>query len=281
MHRPADRNAVIEDRLWHGVGPGWMLESASWWWMRAMICFSRLGYLGQLGNQLFQVAATLAAAKRFGTNAKFPHWKYAQFFQGRFDQTLSKDEIAETYVEKTAHFNSIPDRPNLDLFGFFQSHRYFSDEEPLIRNAFAVTEDLVPAPWRDAQADCSIHVRRKDYLARSHKYVPLQMDYYDSAIKYMRERGCSRFLLFSDDVEWCKNNFPGDIKIVDGLTDIQSLSLMSQCNHHIIANSTFSWWGSWLGNEDRDCSPTLVCLLLLDAKERFLSVLSGLASLAQ
>jgi hypothetical protein len=212
-----------------------------------MICFSRLGNLGQLGNQLFQVAATLAAAKRFETNAKFPTWKYAKFFQQSLDQSLQQTEIANTYVEAGSRFVPVPNLPDMDLFGFFQSHRYFVDQESYIRECFTMKPDLLPADWSNKEADCSIHLRRKDYLKRSHEFVPLQMDYYNRAIERMRKIDCRSFLVFTDDIEWCRHNLPADFTIVDdSLSDVQSLYLMSKCKNHIIANSTFSWWGSWL-----------------------------------
>lgn len=212
----------------------------------AMISFSRLGNLGQLGNQLFQVAATSAAARRFGTPAKFPPWRYAEYFTGPFDLSLEPAEIKETYVEPQAAYKPIPPINDLDLFGFFQSERYFRDQEEIIRGLFSFKDDLLPDSWRDIEADCAIHVRGGDYQTLAHVFVPLGWEYYERAIKLMRDRGCSRFLVFSNDIDWCRKNFSKEYTIVEGLSDIQSLCLMSRCRNHIIANSTFSWWGSWL-----------------------------------
>ncbi len=101
----------------------------------------------------------------------------------------------------------------------------------------------------DSHTDtCSVHVRRGDYGLTGWKYVPLGADYYERAIEFMRDHECKRFLVFSDDIEWCKENFPKDFEFVTALSDIQSLCLMSKCSYHIIANSTYSWWGSWLAD---------------------------------
>jgi hypothetical protein len=61
------------------------------------------------------------------------------------------------------------------------------------------------------------------------------------------ETGSEHFLVFTDNPQWCRHNLPSFVKIVEGLDPIQSLNLMSRCKNHIIANSTYSWWGSWLG----------------------------------
>ena len=111
---------------------------------------------------------------------------------------------------------------------------------------FSFVDDLLPLHWRETGFDCSIHVRRGDYLQRRHEFVPLHLDYYERAIRHMQQQGCQTFLVFSDDIQWCKLNLNGECTFVEGLTDIQSLCLMSRCKNHIIANSTFSWWGSWL-----------------------------------
>ncbi len=112
-----------------------------------MYCFSRLGRLGRLGNQLFQVAATVAAAERSGTRAKFPPWRYAQYFRGEFDQTLDESDSHSTYYEPDGKYSEIPEGAELDLFGFFQSRRYFLDQENTIRELFQFKDDLLPAEW--------------------------------------------------------------------------------------------------------------------------------------
>jgi hypothetical protein len=211
------------------------------------VCFSRLGKLGKLGNQLFQVAATLGTANQHDAEAKFPQWKYSEYFVGPFNQTLSPAEISTEFIEPRASYSPIPFSPNLDLFGFFQSEKYFAHCSKTIRRTLAFKEGLLPDALLNESSDCAIHVRRTDYTVESHRFVPLQMDYYSGAINLMRERGCTRFLVFSDDPDWCERHLSQQgITIVSGLNEIQSLCLMSRCKNHIIANSTFSWWGSWL-----------------------------------
>jgi hypothetical protein len=73
------------------------------------------------------------------------------------------------------------------------------------------------------------------------------MDYYRNAIAEFSDD--TRFLVFSDDIQWCKENFKGDnFHFIEGEKDYVDLYLMSLCNNNIIANSSFSWWGAWLNN---------------------------------
>ncbi len=152
------------------------------------------------------------------------------------------------------------------LYGYYQSELYFQD----IRDV--LLKDLrVRGPMNDANSDLAakigegasvcLHVRRGDYYsnpaARMVHAVDLT-DYYRKAISLMKERvGDCHFFLFSDEPEWVKANFDlGDAcTVVDVNTPLepeQDLRLMSLCEHFIIANSTFSWWGAWLSqNPDK------------------------------
>lgn len=127
----------------------------------------------------------------------------------------------------------------MDLFGSFQSERYFLPCADLIRDIFAPQSGHPPKQ----EGVCSLHVRRGDYLKRG-THRPLTLDYY--------ERGMEQFpgycfLVFSDDIDWCRSVFTGrQFDFAEHYPDYMDLSLMSACEHHIIANSTFSWWAAWL-----------------------------------
>jgi hypothetical protein len=107
----------------------------------------------------------------------------------------------------------------------------------------------------------SLHIRRGDYVSNSVNreiYATCSMDYYHRcAIEMTRRVTDPHFFVFSDDIEWAKDNL--DIKHAVTYVDHNSqeeaykdLCLMSKCKHHIIANSTFSWWGAWLAdNKDK------------------------------
>lgn len=100
----------------------------------------------------------------------------------------------------------------------------------------------------------SIHIRRGDYLKNPQYFDICNKGYYEKAIGILSEKVDNpRYYLFSDDIAWCKENLhlPGDTTYVDwntGRDSWQDMYLMSNCRHHIIANSTFSWWGAWLND---------------------------------
>ncbi len=146
--------------------------------------------------------------------------------------------------------------------GYWQSEKYFDDAADKLRSDLVLEKELgAPAAgWLNKIVSCnsiSIHIRRQDYVVGkwSKVYNILDMDYYDSAIKLIQKKiDEPEFFIFSDDIKWAKDNFLNiigpKINIVSGsdsIKDYEEMILMSRCGHHIIANSSFSWWGAWLG----------------------------------
>ena len=146
------------------------------------------------------------------------------------------------------------------LTGYWQSEKYFKSIEATVRSDFTFKQPMSRVNQNIAnniaQADSvSLHVRRGDYVQNSltlaaHGICPLE--YYQSAIAYMTEHVAQpKFFIFSDDIEWVKNNirinFPCQyVENNHGAESYNDMRLMSLCKHHIIANSSFSWWGAWL-----------------------------------
>lgn len=97
----------------------------------------------------------------------------------------------------------------------------------------------------------SIHVRRTDYLSLSHIHLNLSSEYYSNAISHFSTEN-SIFIIFSDDVTFIQNeplfqNLPHKV-IVDNPDDEYCFWLMSACTHNIIANSSYSWWASYINS---------------------------------
>jgi hypothetical protein len=145
------------------------------------------------------------------------------------------------------------------LEGYWQSEKYFLDQTDIVRREFT-GDGLDPDNARvanqiDAVNAVSVHVRRGDYVgdATANRYHgTCSLDYYRAAIDYVVARTPSPHLfIFSDEPAWVRTHFPRELpsSIVDinpperGYRDMQ---LMARCRHHIIANSSFSWWGAWL-----------------------------------
>jgi Glycosyl transferase family 11 len=155
------------------------------------------------------------------------------------------------------------------LEGYWQSWKYFADSEPQIRAEF-VPSDPTIAPYARQYLQrlqslggpvVALHVRRGD-LAKAYEELkntagvygpPVALDYIYTAMKKFDAQ--ARFLIFSDtpkDIQWCRQNIrpdwlaPDRLHFSEGHSDVQDMSLMSACDHNIIANSTFSWWSAWL-----------------------------------
>lgn len=120
---------------------------------------------------------------------------------------------------------------------YFQDPKWFEGHEYAIKRLFGAA---IP-PKLDQVA---IHVRRGDYVNNDF-YVDLtQTDYYQRA---MEEFAATDFLVFSDDIEWCKRQaIFKNCEFSEGLTELEDLNLMASCSGHIIANSSFSWWGAFI-----------------------------------
>lgn len=149
------------------------------------------------------------------------------------------------------------------LFGYFQSEKYFKDFEPLIRQDFNYQPDLSIYDTDVIEALQStgvtaIQFRRGDYvtnLATNRSIGVCTMDYYERAINHITSQGNPvRFLVFSDDIEWCRQNVKlGGAVYVErmGGSPLDDMFLAARCKNIILANSTFSWWCAWL-NQNPD-----------------------------
>lgn len=146
--------------------------------------------------------------------------------------------------------------------GFYQNERYFSEHSQTVRQAFRFdaekaneqTQSLLQTIDADEKA-VSLHVRRGDYLQPKHfnnTGSVCTLDYYRRAVAEMlRRHPETHFYVFSDGMDWVRQNLqlPSSAVYVDhnhGADSWQDMMLMSHCRHHIICNSTFSWWGAWL-----------------------------------
>lgn len=153
------------------------------------------------------------------------------------------------------------------FIGNWQNEDFFSDCASCIRESFVFKENLLPRTHslvKQLESTCdsvSLHIRRGDYLSPQYSrfYNGIcTKEYYENARRFIEERKQNPlYVVFSDDIQWCRSNMalPGKTIYVDwntGVNSWQDMFLMSKCRHHIIANSSFSWWGAWLGNIHND-----------------------------
>jgi hypothetical protein len=170
------------------------------------------------------------------------------------------DKKLKIYDEKFFSFNQniASVKNNSYLFGYWQSEKYFSVIRDILINELRPIINTKPnllhtVSLINQSFSVSLHVRRGDY--ENNKTHPLiSIDYYFSAIELLQSKTNKDLtvFIFSDDLDWCKNNlkFTNECYFVSENEDYEDLYLITLCENHIIANSTFSWWGAWLSQHE-------------------------------
>jgi hypothetical protein len=220
-----------------------------------MVTFSQLGKkeYGRLGNQMFQIASSIGIACENGLSYCFPDWEYDQYFENRLPYKVLDNFKILNYTKSNFSLITL-NKGNWDLRGFFQSEKFFIDQEELIRHYFKPKQQIEKYindkyGYLLHNKTCSVHVRRGDYTKQWFFFPPQSIEFYRSAINKFDND--TQFLIFSDDIKWCKDNFFGsNIVFIENEKDIIDIFLMSKCKDHIISNSSFSWWGAWLNPND-------------------------------
>lgn len=180
----------------------------------------------------------------------------------------SKNYIFEKEANQEFNFNSKYLELSGDKYisGYFNSYKYFENIQAEVRKVFTFREILESDQQNFATLNkirnsesISIHVRRGDYVGSNLDVCDL--DYYKHAVAKVLvelenrkvDRNKIKFFIFSDDINWCKSNFEflGEYNTMyidwnKGQNSYKDMQLMSRCQHNIIPNSTFSWWGAWL-----------------------------------
>lgn len=258
-----------------------------------MISFNYLASPGQLGNQMFKYAALKGISHELNTALLMPPSYNFEKFRPVFkmlikfnliDQrnqnnhslfkyfkmgSVKKNNIGYSDLEISITEDSFEFDPkffsseikSFDVYGFFQSYKYFEKVKNDLIHDFTFKDKIQSKSkliYNNLDNPISIHVRRGDYLVNPNHNV-LDLDYYKESIDRLGSK--NNYVLFSDDNQWCKQQsiFNSDnIKFAEDLTNGSEeldLCLMSLCNKHIIANSTFSWWGAYLSKQEAIIAP--------------------------
>lgn len=235
---------------------------------------------GRLGNQMFQYAYLSYLRKQLGTEMDFylftnneilsKSFPLIELFQMSENLKKSVNHVNPRQIEKVTEaelstYQHI-DKPKKAITiysGYWQCYNYANELTDELREAFQMNEDALCYHYKclleEISSICSvsIHIRRGDYNINKNKDIYgsiCNMEYYSKAIKEMKKLLPEKpvFYVFTDDKEWVRNHFIRDgyvlIESTEDIDDWQDLFLMSSCKHHIIANSSFSWWGAWLGH---------------------------------
>lgn len=254
-----------------------------------MIGMNVLGQNGRLGNQMFQYAALVGISKNMGYDYCIPNHSDAVSFgsavsthhqlQHCFEMKnlgnrfgyIDGDEVELHQYEFCEElFNTCPD--NVTIRGYFETEKYFKNAEKEIRQDFTFKQKIVEkvfSVFSDylKEDTVSIVVRRFsntfDYPGVENNHYNLPIEYYKKSLDILGKN--RNYIICSNDVEWCKKQdiFKGDNFVINDFVsqDIMKghfdLCLISNCKYHIIANSSFSWWGAWLSDSDNIIAPNV------------------------
>lgn len=243
-----------------------------------MISFNHIGNLGRLGNQMFQYASLKGIANRRGYDFLVPPKEifgnidsnvrgsdasiYDCFELSELKFGISKyPRLTESTfgLDDNIYYNC-PD--NVDLVGYFQCEQYFEHIENDIRKDFSFKEEIyklsnqIFSELFGREEVISLHVRRGDYLTNPNHPVQT-LEYYEKALSNFDEK--LSVIIFSDDPQWCNKQElfgPDRFFISEGGDTKVDLCLMTLCSYHIIANSSYSWWGSYLADSKKTIAPS-------------------------
>lgn len=221
---------------------------------------------GGLANMMFQIAAIEWLAKQHGFETYYPTannhlrhlnsetkhnpklrhaMEYKTIFKN-FSWPTKNDHPKLLHETIPWQYTPIVPKDNVCYDGFFQCSKYF--DEDFTQWLFSPSDDIqnqIKERYEELfKLDniCALHVRRGDYLnLRQH---PTQsMEYFNAA---MENINANTYIIFSDDILWCKKNFKGNQYHFIEDVDYIELFLQARCDHNIISNSSFSWWGAYL-----------------------------------
>jgi hypothetical protein len=208
--------------------------------------------MGGLGNQMFQRAYGLTLAKA-GYQVAFnsaaltqPDRGYALSEFGWLPLSTKKQPaIEEQGIRFQADLLAPPD--GSVMVGYWQSEKYFSHIANEVRRAFIFRRYALRS-----KGTIAVHVRRGDYVNLQHFHGIPERDWYIRAVDtVLNKRGNDKTIyVVSDDSQWCLDNLPMHWHVVGGIDKYHDMQIISVCEHAVISNSSFSWWGAWLGDGD-------------------------------
>jgi len=209
---------------------------------------------GRCGNALYMYANVIALSKKFNIPFHFPAitndpvWNPIYFLEYANANWVNgvEDVLINEVWNTEQHYHEIEwkeewNGKQVNLNGYWQSWKYFDWCREDVLKVFNF-------PYEFKDKVCSIHVRRGDYLQYPTKHPVVTMQYINEAMQYiLSNTDTTNFLVFSDDLAWCKENIKGEnITYSEGRNEIEDLVLMSHCAHNICSNSTLALWGAEL-----------------------------------
>lgn len=236
-----------------------------------MITFKSIGKYGRLGNQMFQYAALLGAAKiknfKYGvnygnkSNNQFAHFILPDIFQYLDAEDCNNYDHKYSFIEPHWHFSEklFEIQDNTDIIGYFQSEKYFKHIKKEILKQFTFKDEIFESALKKrkeiSSPVISLHIRLGDYKQHPDIHPICSIEYYKQALEILPKD--LPIFIFSDEHQTALQLFSElnrEIKIVTNLGNAD-MCLMTMCDYHIIANSSFSWWGAWMSNSNKVIAP--------------------------
>jgi hypothetical protein len=221
---------------------------------------------GRTGNLMFQIAHAYTKALEYDRQFIVPsqesstgHLEKGLF--RKFDFRIQKIPEPSRSKHIWGPFTHGPieppstDQPTI-YAGWYQSEKFFGKYKEVIKDAFSAPPEFIAKAFADypflaTHRVAAINVRRGDYLTQPRRHPVVTHGYIDKAINKLPYHDIK--LVVSDDIEWCKKNLPYEgMVFAENYYDQDAMWLLSLCDHYVISNSTFSWWGAWLSrNKDK------------------------------
>jgi glycosyltransferase involved in cell wall biosynthesis len=223
--------------------------------------------LGRLGNQMFEIATAYAFALDNGCQMAVS--EQHGVFVSRTGEVSSPKKYESTVFRNIKFIDSLPPSDvwkepsfaysplaykfdsNLYIEGQFQSEKYFKHRRHEVLELFSplanVSDYISEKYGTKLKNSVSIHVRRGDYKVSQDSHPLCDIEYYTKALNRIEAHAdIHNILLMTDDLLWAQSNFTDTRITFVQEEDYNDLYIMAQCDHNIIANSSFSWWGAWL-----------------------------------
>lgn len=238
----------------------------------SIVTFSELGRMGELGNQMFQVASTIGYANMNNSIAIFPEWKcefsgtdYSKIFKHHINQSLNSPELQRlTNLPWNQHhyydLKFLPLPPcdsNMNLIGYFQSESYFDHVKDEILKLFTPNDEIsqyIQAKYPDIIADndhICVHIRTAKRASNDHDvHAACDSLYLNNALmQYNKDRV---HIVFADNMPLAKTMLPEgrNYRFIENESNYIDLFLMNNFKDYVISASTFGWWGAWLSKYD-------------------------------
>jgi hypothetical protein len=220
--------------------------------------------VGRTGNMMFELAHGYAKALKYNRQFVAPynhnvlHFRNNLFKKFDFYNVNSLDTETDTLVDSPFEYSDI--RPNegrpTSFVGYYQSEKYFEGYSEAIRSLYSpplefIQKTIKEYPFLATSTVAAISIRRGDYLNFPTRHPVISLEYIDEAYKSLPPHDI--LFVMSDDMDWCKENIKLPNVVFNDHTkfwDHEGIWLLSLCDHFIISNSTFSWWGAWLSKSN-------------------------------